>query len=383
MTFSNSSFTPVLSLCAQVSLGAIRRNIRALRALLPPTTAISAVVKSDGYGHGMEAVSRAAVEEGCRFLIVSTVAEAVALKQIGLDADILIAGPIFPEEAMEAVAHDIVVSIGNLEIAQAMDSAAARQGKCARIHLKIDTGMGRFGFLDDPAHLARNLKALSEFHSLDFEGALTHFSEADEPASDYTLHQDVRFRAALNMLNAAGISPRWIHAANSGGVVHFRESAFTMTRIGIAMYGVYPGLSDSPCVELEPAMSLMCRVADIRELPCGSPISYGRTFVTMRPSRLALLPVGYGNGYPRHASGKARIMINGQNVPIVGRITMNQVVADITDVSQVQMGDWGLFFGRNGNDLLRIENLATAAETIPYEILCNVGRCVPRVWVQE
>ena len=367
---------------ALVSLAALRRNLGALTALLPEGADFAALVKSDAYGHGAKEVARTVLDAGARFLAVATADEARGLREMGFDADVLILGPIFPHEAEEAVGSDFSVCVGSLEIARALSAVAGRLGRRARVHLTVDTGMGRFGFLDAPDSLGAALDAIGGLDNLEIEGLMTHFSEADDPASDYTAEQTGRFRRVMEALSDRGIRPRWVHAANSGGLVHFPETHFAMARIGIAMYGVRPHVNplaaDGEGARLEPVMSMTTHVADLREVPAGMPVSYGRRFTTRRPSRLALLPVGYGNGYPRSATGRAEAVVRGRRVPIVGTITMNLVVADATDVPEVAVGDPVLMFGCADGCELRVEEVAAAAGTIGYEVLCNVGRATPR-----
>ncbi|MBN1867476.1 alanine racemase [Candidatus Sumerlaeota bacterium] len=390
MSSSPGTPSPVSSCgpTAEVSSGALRRNLRALRSLLPPETEIAAVVKSDGYGHGIETVARAATREGCRFLAVSGLDEAAHLRSRGFSNDILITGPILPEEASEAVALGIHVALGNEPLARALDQAARARDTRTPVHVKLDTGMGRYGFLCEGIDLTELIDVLGGLKHLDIQGLMTHFSESELPGSEYTRRQHDLFLTVLQKMAAVGIRPRWIHAANSGGVIHFPEAAHSLVRVGIAMYGVYPGPDSAENlsaekVELEPAMTLRCPVADIRLIGVGASISYGRRFTTHQTRRLGLLPVGYGNGYPRSASGGARVMIKGRSAPVVGAISMNVVVIDVTDHEGVEVGDSALFFGRTDQEVLRVEEVAEAAGTIPYEILCNVGRCTPRVVVDE
>ena len=363
---------------ARVSLGALRRNIRALRSRLPSDTACAAVVKSDAYGHGMQEVARAAIKEGCRFLAVCSANEAFELRRLGFEQDVLILGPIFTEEAEAVVDIGAAATLGDLETARALDQAACRRGVRARVHVKVDTGMGRFGFLDSLEGFIFAVDKLLALKNLEIEGVWTHFSEADVPESDFTHEQARRFRTALRELEARRVLPRWVHAANSGAVAHFPEMSFSMARLGISMYGVYPGSPPETELALEPAMTVSASVAVVRDVPAGFPVSYGRTFVTERPSRLAVLPMGYGDGYPRHASGHSQVLLRGCRAPVVGRVTMNLTVVDATDVPGVRVGDQALLFGREGADLLRVEELAQAAGTLPHEILCNMGAHLPR-----
>lgn len=371
---------------ARVSLAAIRGNLATLRALMPAGAACSVLVKSDAYGHGAVDVAQVALESGVEFLDVATVNEALELRNAGCEGDILVLGPILPHQADAAVRSDLVVCVGAVGVASALAEAALAASTQARVHLKIDTGMGRFGLRDDASDFARQVGAIAAMPGLSIEGALTHFAEADEPESDYTAAQLRRFARARQVLAEAGVSPRYVHAANSAGLIYHPGARFNLARIGIALYGAVPHarpLEVGRIVELQPAMSLVARVADIRELPAGASVSYGRRFVASRPTRLALIPAGYGNGYPRSATGRAEALVRGRRVPIVGTITMNLMAADATDAPEVNVGDEALLFGRLGDDVLPVEEVADAAGTISYEVLCNVGRSTPRVVVDK
>jgi alanine racemase len=369
---------------AVIRPAAIRRNIAELRRLIPEETALAAVVKSDGYGHGILTAARAALDAGARFLVVIDVLEAQTLRDDGIDQDIMVVGPIPERHADRVVGLGLTPCVGGLESARSLDDAAKRQNVVLKTHLKVDTGMGRFGFSCRTESFHAALDELGKLRHLKLDGIATHFSEADAPESEFTAEQSRLFRLCVRQLTDRGPRPTWIHAANSGAIVHFPDTAFSLVRAGIAIYGAHPGPRTSKKPRLEPAMTLCARVADIRELPAGSPISYGRTFTTSRPSRLALLPMGYGHGYPRAASGRgACVVIRGKSAPLLGRVTMNLVIADVTDIPKAQIGDVGLFFGHWGADSLPVETLAEQAGTISYEILCNAGRCTPRLVEEE
>ncbi|HNY28425.1 MAG TPA: alanine racemase [Candidatus Sumerlaeota bacterium] len=371
---------------ARISLRAFRENIQVVRKRLAPGVGFAALVKSDGYGHGAARIARAAVEEGCRFLIVASLDDALELRAAGVEGDVLIVGPIFPEQAPEVVAGGFAVAGASLEILHSLETAATRLERRARVHLKFDTGMGRLGFLDDTRELPRILEKICCFEHLEFEGAMTHFCESDAPDPQFTQEQARRFRLVLRELEAVGMRPRWIHAANSDAALRHPDLGFSMVRTGIALYGVSssglaPG-AESTQPELDPVMTALTRIADLRQVPANHPISYGRTHVTRRPSRLAVIPVGYGDGYPRSASNRAQVLIQGQRAPVLGRITMNLTVVDVTDIGDVSLGAPVLLFGRQGGHLLRVEELAHAAGAIPYEILCNMGCRLPRVYLE-
>lgn len=358
---------------------ALRANYHTLKARLPKKTACAVLVKSDGYGHGLLTAARVAAEEGAAFLAVATVEEGRRLREAGFALPILLVGPTPEWEMAEALRLNLRGFIGTLENGAAWNRHAALLGKKAKVHLKLDTGMGRFGLQADPEYLEKFVKAWKKMDHLELDGVATHFSMADVPESDFTREQARIFRLALRILEENGLHPSWIHAANSGAVVHFPDLAFNLVRLGIGWYGACPGPQPKETVPLLPAMSLKARILEIREVPAGAPVSYGATYYTERPSRLAILPVGYGCGYPRRASNRASVLIRGRRVPLLGRVTMNYTLADVTDIPEAATGDVALFFGDHGKGRLRVEEVADAAETISYEVLCQVGQCSPRI----
>lgn len=361
---------------------ALRGNIRELKKQMPSDATLAAVVKADAYGHGMEWVSRIALEEGCRFLAVSNLAEALALRRCGISGEVLIIGPIFPEECDEVVANRFAVAVGSVNLAQSLSKSAHKMQIPARAHLKFDTGMGRYGFLDESKHLISTMKKIANLDGIHTEGAMTHFSEADVAGSDFTQDQARRFRLVLRELRTIGIQPKWVHAANSSALAFHPETSFSMARIGIAMHGAFSEKTKNN-LHLEPVMSAETDVVELRDVPKGHPVSYGRTFITTRPSRLALLPLGYGDGYPRSASNKGHVLIRGCRAPIVGRVTMSLIVVDVTNIDGASVGDSVLLFGQKDGQELPVEELAQAADTIGYEILCNMGSHGARFLLEE
>lgn len=366
----------------RVDLDALRDNLQLFRERLPADTEIAALVKARGYGHGMLPVARRALAEGCRALIVAHAAEALALtRAIGplREADgpfLLLVGTVPPEQIPPLAEAGVVFCLGHPELGNSLQRWAAETGHRPRAHLKIDTGMGRYGFLAEGEEFDGLLERLPRWDRIDIEGVMTHYSEADHPDSPFSMEQNSRFDTALGRLEAAGLRPRWVHIANSAGALNFPDRARGLARLGISMYGAWPDWppSDPESAEaLRPVMHWTAHLLSTRQVPAGTPISYGRSHVTTRPTRLGIVPVGYGHGYPRAASGRAEVGLRGRRVPVLGRVTMNFLVIDLTELPEARPGDEVLLFGESQGLRLRVEELARAAGTIAYEILCNVN----------
>lgn len=361
---------------AIVDLDRIRHNVRALRARTESGVRQMAVVKADGYGHGAVPVARAALEAGAEWLGVALVEEGVELRRAGIGAPTLVLGAAFPDEAEEAVTHGLSITVCTREAAAALDGAAASAGTRARVHVKVDTGMGRVGL--PPGDAVEYVTWLSGLPHLEVEGVLSHFAAADEPDLTFSRRQLKLFRGVLDALAARGLNPPLRHLANTAGTMVLPESHFDLVRNGIGIYGLYPSPEIERTVALAPAMSLVTRIALLKEVPAGSPLSYGRTFVTRRPSRVATLPVGYGDGYPRLLSNRGHVLVGGHRVPVVGRVCMDLILADVTGVPAVQEGDEAVLFGEQGEVTVSVDEIARLVGTINYEVTCNVGRRVPR-----
>jgi len=367
----------------RIDLGALRRNAAALAALIDPSCELLAVVKADGYGHGMVPVARAALAGGATRLGVSTVAEGTALRSAGLASPVLVMGVMDESEAPEAVAHRLTPVIcreGQLDalIAAARDSST----HSIAVHLKVDTGMGRLGLLPD--ELLPVLQRAWREPALRVEGIMTHFAESDAANSAFTTEQLGRFRALLDQIGTRSRvgrpdrPPLIAHAANSAALLTRPESRLQMVRAGLALYGLFPSPSCRGVTDLEPVMSWTTRIAHLRKLPAGRSLGYGRTFTTSRPSLIGLLPVGYAAGYPRLLSNRAACLHQGGRVPVVGRISMDLTMIDLTDHPSAGIGDEVILLGPQGRDRITAEELAAWAETIPYEIVCGAGSRTPR-----
>lgn len=361
---------------AEIDLDAIRENVRALQGLLPPGTRFMAVVKADAYGHGAGEVAGAAVEAGAWGLGVATTDEGVELRGAGVRAPVLLLGPTSPEEAERAIAHDLAVTVFRADAARAVSRAAGMAGRPGRIHLKIDTGMGRIGVGPGEAvALAREISALPR---VVLEGCFTHLATADEVDLGPARDQLRVFHAALEAIGRAGIAVGLRHAANSAAVVCLPEAHLDLVRCGIAVYGVAPAVHLAARVPLRPAMRLCARVVHTKRVQAGTPIGYGHTYRAPRETTIATVPAGYADGYPRLASSAARVVIRGRRLPLAGRLSMDQLTVDAGD-APVAVGDEVELWGQ----ALPVDEVAAAAQTISYEVLARVSRRVPRVFIRD
>ncbi|MDN5347109.1 MAG: alanine racemase [Clostridia bacterium] len=363
---------------AEIDLQAIKHNVGELKRILSCGTDLMAVVKANAYGHGAVPAARAALAGGATWLGVATLAEAVELRQSGLTAPILILGYTPPEDADEVIARDLDQAVFTLEQAQTLAAAAAAQGKRARLHLKVDTGMGRLGVFPD----ARGLevaRAIAGLPQVQLRGLFTHFATADAGDKTFAREQFRLFREFNRSLLAAGLRIPWLHVSNSAALIDMPETHLNLVRPGIAIYGHYPSPQvRQDLVNLKPAMSFKARIVYIKEVPPGSSISYGRTFYTTRLSRIATLPLGYADGYSRLLSNKAAVLVRGRRAPVVGRICMDYCMIDVTDIPGVEIGDEAVLFGHQDGACLTLEEVAAWLGTITYEVLCMVGNRVPR-----
>lgn len=363
----------------EVDLGALAANIRALKRHIGPRVELIAVVKANAYGHGACQVARTALAHGATRLAVARVEEGVALRNAGIAAPALVMGYTRPDEVARALAHDLTLSITERDVAEAVSQEAARQGRRAPVHVKVDTGMGRFGLLpDEVLPFVRWLRTLP---GLTLEGIFSHFAAADSPDKTYTRQQFARFQETLQALSDAGYSFRLRHIANSAATIDCPETHLDAVRCGIALYGLRPDADTAPAVPLRPALALKSYLARVRMLPAGASISYGRTYITPRPMTVGLVPVGYGDGYHRLLSNRGAVLVNGQRAPIVGRVTMDQFVVDLSAVGPVSLHDEVVLIGAQKADCITAEDVARWSETINYEVTTALLPRIPRIYL--
>ncbi len=350
---------------AEIDLDAIAENVRNLKAHVGQGTMLMAVVKANAYGHGAEPVARAALKAGADRLAVNRAEEGVALRKAGVTAPILLLGPSLPSQASAIVEHRLTPTVISKDLAEALNRAGE-----ATIHVKVDTGMGRFGIMPDEA--LEFFQFLRSLPNLFVEGIYTHFAVADLADKTYTRQQFRKFQDVLSVLDAHGLRPPVRHVCNSAATMDLPEMHLEMVRIGIAMYGLRPSDEVEPSVPIRPALSLKSHVARVRTLPPGSGISYGLTYVTRRETKVALVPVGYGDGYHRIVSNRGAVLIRGRRAPILGRVCMDQFVVDVSGIPDVQEGDEIVLIGRQGEEEITADEVARWAETINYEVVTGL-----------
>jgi len=365
---------------AEIDLDAIAHNAAALKARAGGRAELMVTVKANAYGHGAVPVARAALEGGATRLAVARTPEGVELRQAGLTAPILIMGYTLPAEARHIVHWHLTPTVNTWEQATALSSAAGESGKTVPIHVKVDTGMGRFGLL--PGEVVDFVRAISRLPGLRLEGLYTHFAIADAADKTYTRRQFGTYMDVVAQLEEVGFSFPLKHVANSATTLDLPEMALDMVRCGIALYGLHPSSEVAPAVPLRPAMTLKSRVARVRTLPPGSSISYGCTYTTTRPTPVALVPVGYGDGYHRILSNKGQVLIHGQRAPIVGRVCMDQFVVDVSAIPEVHQDDEVVVFGQQGEAKITAEEVARWAQTINYEVTTSILPRVTRVFLK-
>jgi len=373
----------VFSAWVEIDLDALGHNIREVRRTVGHELGVLFVVKADAYGHGAVEVSRAAIAGGVDMLGVATLQEGIELRQAGLDAPILILSPPMESETPDIIEYDLSCTIPSLGIARALSRAADARGKAATVHVEVDTGMGRSGVeLEDAIPF---IIAVSKLPGLGLEGLFTHFPSSDDDPS-FTRSQVERFLAVFERLKAKGVHVPLVHAANSGAVLGVAESfdhPLNVVRPGLMIYGLRPTPEVGPGTELEPVMSFKARIAQIRDLPEGHPISYGRTYVAPGLMKVAVLPVGYGHGMSFRLSNRGEVLIRGVRAPIVGRVTMDVTMADVTAIPEARVGDEAVIFGRQGSVGISVDEIAEKVGTINYEVICGIGKRVARVYVRS
>ena len=362
---------------AEINLDAIVKNVDNLMALTKENTGALAVVKADGYGHGDVAVAKAVAQKVTGYA-VATLDEAVNLRENGVKKPILVLGYVDPYEFDILVSHEITATVFDVETAQLLADAARVQKKQAHCHIKVDTGMRRIGLEPDENGIAI-VKQITALKELSADGIFTHFAASDETDKTSAEHQFKLFTDFTGRLEKEGIHFTYRHCANSAAVIDMPQVDLDMVRLGIAMYGMYP--SDEvkkEKVELFPALDLKSHITMVKEIPAGEKVSYGGTFTTTRTTKLATVSVGYGDGYPRALSSKGYVLVRGQKAPIVGRVCMDQMMVDVTDIENVTRADIVTVIGKDGDAEITVEEIAALAGTFNYEFVCDLGKRIPR-----
>ena len=368
---------------AKIDLDAIAYNMEQMKQNIRPETKVMAVIKADGYGHG--AVQIAEMMERWNYIwgfAVATLDEAVVLRTEGIQKPILVLGCVFPDQYMEMLKHEIRMNIYTEEMAESISRMAAREGKTAYMHIKLDTGMSRLGFgINEQS--AETIKRISKMPNVNMEGIFTHFTKADEKDKSFTKKQIQEFVWMTERLKEKNVRFTYEHCSNSAGIIDVPEANFDIVRAGISTYGLYPSEEvDKTNVKLKPALALKSHVAFVKEIERGTPVSYGGTFVAKEKMKIATIPVGYADGYPRSLSNKGYVLIRGKKAPILGRVCMDQFMVDVTQIEGVSFGDKVTMIGKDGNEILPVEVLSELSGRFNYEFVCDLGKRIPRVYVR-
>ena len=364
----------------EIDLTAIGHNVERVVELVGPGVDVLAVVKDDAYGHGAVKVAQAALNHGATWLAVSSVSEGICLRRGGIQEPILVLGWTPCWQAGDAVRSDLVSTLFSADSAAALSQAARDLGRTARVHIKVDTGMGRLGLL--PHEVLPFVRQVSRLPALQVDGIFTHLASAEDADLRYSRWQVARFEEVLSELHGEGLLPAHVHAANSAAILRLPEAHYNLVRLGLAMYGLDPS-PHAPCPsDFRPALAFKCRVTQVRELPSGSYVGYGRTFCTQRPSRIAVLPVGYAHGFRRAPAHWGCVLVKGERAPIVGRVCMDLTMVDVTDVQGVQAGDVAVLIGAQGSDYITADEVASRLGTINYEVLTGLSARLLRVFAR-
>ena len=364
---------------AIIDLDAYAHNLGVIRNFAGPKRGVIAVIKADAYGHGAVPMGRAALRGGAAMLGVATAREAVDLRQAGIEAPILVMVNPHEDELSLIVDHRLILMVSDIGTTQRLGELAREAGRVSTIHCNVDTGMGRQGFAADEAPGA--LQAISRITHIDIEGVATHFPSADVPDDPFTLGQIKTFRQVIRQIEKLGVPFEFAHAANSAAIINYADSLFDAVRPGLISYGLWPVPETSERSPLRRVLRWETHVVQVRGLPDGASVGYNRSFTANGPIRTAVLPVGYADGYRRHLSNNADVLIRGRRCPVRGIISMDQTVVDVSALPEVRVGDTAVLIGSDGDETVTAEELARRAGTISYDILTGIGKRVVREYV--
>lgn len=369
---------------ARIDLDAIEYNIEKMKENLPEDTKLIVVAKADCYGYGaLQTTSLLSLKEYVWGFAVATLDEAIVLRRGGITKPILVLGCIFPEQWVDALENNIRITVYTEELTKVLSDLAVKIGRKAYVHVKLDTGMGRIGFTPGKEG-ADKIEEISKLPNIVMEGLYTHFSKADEGDKSYTMKQMEAYTWMKEELAGRGITFSYYHCCNSAGIIDLKGAGQNLSRAGISTYGMYPSEEvHKENVDLKPALELISHVAFVKWVDEGEMISYGGTYVTKRRTKIATIPVGYGDGYPRSLSNKGYMLIHGKKAPIIGRVCMDQCMVDVTEIEDVKFGDEVVLVGRDGDEYLSVETLSRLSDRFNYEFVCLMGKRIPREYIRR
>ena len=370
--------------CARIDLDAIEYNMEMMHKNTREGVSMISVIKTDGYGHGAVQIARMLEPKDYIWgYAVATLDEAVVLRKRGIKKPILVLGCIFPDQWEAAITHEIRFTVYTKEMAEGISELAGKLGKDAYVHIKLDTGMSRLGFLIQEES-AEIITGITRLPGLIMEGMLTHFAKADETDKTFTNKQYEGYLWMKKRLEENGVTFQYYHCCNSAGIIDVKEANLDLVRAGISTYGLYPSEEvEKENVPLKPALELVSHVAHVKWVDEGTPVSYGGTYITKRRTRIATIPVGYGDGYPRSLSNKGYVLIHGKEAPILGRVCMDQFMVDVTEIEDVAFGDVVTLVGENEGAHLPVEVLSDLSGRFNYEFVCDLGKRIPREFIRH
>ena len=364
----------------EIDLDAAKYNVGRVRSIAPPGVGLLFVVKADAYGHGAVRISRLAEECGVDILGVATLDEGRELRKAGIGLPILILSPVLPQEIEGVLENRIAVTASSYEFVEEASVIASRQGTVCTLHVEVDTGMGRAGIAQ--ASAVETISRMRSLPGIEIEGIFTHFPASDSDA-DFTKEQIGAFVGIVDRLRESGVAFRYVHSANSAALLNFPASHFNLVRPGLLVYGHAPSIVLKDSIDVVPVMSFKARLVLVRDMPGGSSISYGRTYIAPGPMKMGVVPVGYGHGLSHRLSNKGQVLFRGKRVNVVGRVTMDMTMLDLSGFVDAAVGEEVVLFGRQGSEEITADDVARWDETLNYEVLCRISKRVARVYIRS
>ena len=364
----------------EIDLDAAKHNVERARSIVPPGVALLFVVKADAYGHGAVRISRLAEECGVDILGVATLDEGRELRNAGIQLPILILSPVLPQEIEGVLENHLAATASSFEFVEKASGIACRMGTVCTLHVEVDTGMGRAGIAQ--ASAVETISRMRSLPGIKLEGIFTHFPASDSD-EDFTKEQIGAFTGIVDRLGAAGVAFRYVHSANSAAILNFPVSHFNLVRPGLLVYGHVPSIVLKDSIDVIPVMSFKARLVLVRDMPGGSSISYGRTYIAPGPMKMGVVPVGYGHGLSHRLSNKGQVLFRGKRVNVIGRVTMDMTMLDLSGFADAAVGEEVVIFGRQGSEEITADDVARWDETLNYEVLCRISKRVARVYIRS
>ncbi len=362
----------------EIDLSALEHNYKFIRSKINSETKIAAVVKANAYGHGAAKVAKKLSQLGVEYFCVGSPDEGIELREVGIKKPILVLAEVLDSQYQDIIKGDLIQTAASINTLKALNQAGIKANKIIKVHLKFDTGMGRIGFF--PEDLLEIYQLAEKLKNIKVEGVFSHFARADEKDKEFSFQQLKRFKSALNKIKAAGFKLPQLHIANSAAVIDLTKTSLDLVRPGIMLYGLLPSNQLKNEADLKPLLSFKTRIVQLRTLPAGSAVSYGSTYTTEKEERIAVLPIGYKDGYPRLLSNQGEVLINGKRAPIRGRVCMGQTIVSVEQIENVEVGDEVVLIGKQGKEEISATEIADLVGTINYEIVCNLSERLEKIY---